>query len=87
MMALASRLPSLAAATGYPSTAARAMMPRPPMTVDRVLHCDQSGSLGVYRVVPAEETIRGLSNPIEGHQHTYDDLSHALHLRLVDVTS
>lgn len=55
---------------------------------DRVLCRDQLGDLGVHRVVPAEETIWGLGNPVEGQQLGHDDLSHALHLRIgLDATS
>jgi Protein of unknown function (DUF3455) len=52
---------------------------------DRVLGRDLSGKLRVHRVVPAEERIWGLGNPVEGQQLVHDDLSHALHLRLVST--
>jgi hypothetical protein len=60
---------------------------------DRVLCADDSGKVGVHRVVPVgEETIWSLGNPVEGQQLVYDDLSHALRLRsasmlLVDRSS
>ena len=53
---------------------------------DRVLCRDHSGKVGVHRRVPVgEETIWVLGNPVEGQQLVYDDLSHALHLRLVSM--
>jgi hypothetical protein len=52
---------------------------------DRILRADPPGDAGVQRVVPAEEAIRGLGKPVEGQQHAYDDLSHALHLRLASM--
>ena len=52
---------------------------------DRVLCRHHSGKVGVHRVVPAEETIWGLGNPVEGQQLAHNDLSHALHLRLVSM--
>src|SRR5262245_39216362 len=38
---------------------------------DRILCGDQPRDAGVQRVVPAEEAIRGLGNPVEGQHHTY----------------
>src|SRR6202044_775921 len=54
---------------------------------DRVLCRDHSGEGGAPRVAPVgeETTIWVLGNSVEGQQLVHDDLSHALHLRVVDA--